>query len=91
MERNWTDLPKFVEEQQARPDAEIACRGGGLPQQHMAAMPQWSQSSYRHGSYVGVLDMSQAQLITTAKYGLFPKSQAQKDLADWRVKPTDPM
>lgn len=44
----------------------------------MAAMPEYSQSAYRHGDLV-------------AKYGMFPKGQAQKDLADWRVKPDDPM
>jgi len=53
LERNWNDLPTFVNEQQARPDAEVACRGGGLLQQHMAAMPEYSQSAYRHGAYVG--------------------------------------
>ena len=31
------------------------------------------------------------ELTRAAKYGMFPKSQAQKDLADWRVKATDPM
>ena len=34
LERNWNDIPKFVEEQQKRPDADVACHGGSLPNQH---------------------------------------------------------
>ena len=91
LERNWNDLPTFVEEQKARPDADVACRGGGLAQQHMAAMPEYSQSAYRHGELVGALLRAHVSADRAAKYGMFPKGQAQKDLADWRVKPDDPM
>lgn len=69
-------MPAFVDEQKARPDAEVACLPASLPAQHMAAMPEYSQSAYRFGEYV-------------AKFGVFPKSEAQKALADWRIKPDD--
>jgi hypothetical protein len=34
LERNWNDIPKFAAEQQKRPDADVACYGGSLPNQH---------------------------------------------------------
>ncbi|KAK4688196.1 hypothetical protein P7C73_g1909, partial [Tremellales sp. Uapishka_1] len=76
LERNWSDADKFVDELKARDDADVACYAGGLKQEHMAAMDQYSQSAYRYGDYV-------------AKLGLFPSSQAQKDLKSWYVKPDD--
>jgi len=78
LERNWNDGDGFVKELQARDDAEVACSGGALPQQHMAAMPQYSQSAYRYGDYV-------------AKLGLFPKSEAQEKLKSWSIKESDPI
>jgi hypothetical protein len=44
----------------------------------VAAMPEYSQSAYRHGPYV-------------AKYGVFPLSQAQKDLVDTDYTVNDPI
>lgn len=41
-------------------------------------MPEYSQSAYRFGDYV-------------AKFGVFPKGEEQKKLADWRVKESDPI
>jgi len=78
LERNWNDLPKFAEEQSKRVDADVATLGGQLPRQHMAAMPEYSQSAYRHGPYV-------------AKYGVFPLSSAQKALVDTNFTDTDPI
>ena len=34
LERNWNTLDKFVEELQARPDAEVATMPGKLPRQY---------------------------------------------------------
>jgi hypothetical protein len=34
LERNWTDLPKFAEEQSKRVDEDVATLGGQLPKQH---------------------------------------------------------
>jgi len=67
LERNWNDLPKFAEEQSKRVDADVATLGSQLPQQQMVAMPEYSQSAYRHGDYV-------------AKYGVFPLGEKQKAL-----------
>ncbi|KAK3072009.1 hypothetical protein LTR53_007597 [Teratosphaeriaceae sp. CCFEE 6253] len=65
LERNWNDLGTFGKEQSERVDADVATTGGQLPRQQMVAMPQYSQSAYRHGDYV-------------AKYGVFPLSDEQK-------------
>ncbi|KAL7007258.1 hypothetical protein EMMF5_003097 [Cystobasidiomycetes sp. EMM_F5] len=78
LERNWNDLPTFAKEQAAREDADVATYGGKLPNQHMAAMPEYSQSAYRFGEYV-------------AKFGVFPLGEEQKKLADWRIKADDPI
>jgi hypothetical protein len=42
------------------------------------AMPQYSQSAYRHGDYV-------------AKYGVFPLSEAQKKEENHHIKDSDPI
>ncbi|KAK4046904.1 hypothetical protein OIO90_006412 [Microbotryomycetes sp. JL221] len=76
LKRNWNNGDGFVEELKARKDADVACYAGGLKQQHMAAMPQYSQSAYRYGDYV-------------AKFALFPATDEQKKLEDWSVKSTD--
>ena len=34
LERNWNDIPTFAKEQSERPDADVACHGGSLPNQH---------------------------------------------------------
>ncbi|KAG9205646.1 hypothetical protein G6514_007252 [Epicoccum nigrum] len=78
LERNWNDIPKFAEEQSKRVDADVATLGGGLPRQHMYAMPEYSQSAYRHGDYV-------------AKYGVFPLSKEQLDRVDNNIKDDDPI
>lgn len=65
LERNWNTLDKFAKEQSERVDADVATMGSQLPRQHMVAMPEYSQSAYRHGDYV-------------AKYGVFPLSEEQK-------------
>ncbi|KAJ8116618.1 hypothetical protein OPT61_g1989 [Boeremia exigua] len=78
LERNWDDLPTFADEQSKRVDADVATLGGGLPRQHMYAMPEYSQSAYRHGNYV-------------AKYGVFPLSKEQLDRADDDIKDDDPI
>ncbi|KAH7079322.1 catalase-like domain-containing protein [Paraphoma chrysanthemicola] len=78
LERNWNDLPKFAEEQSNRVDADVATLGGQLPRQHMVAMPEYSQSAYRHGPYV-------------AKYGVFPLGDAQKALVDTEISESDPI
>lgn len=44
----------------------------------MVAMPEYSQSAYRHGDYV-------------AKYGVFPLGKAQKELVDSHIKDSDPI
>jgi hypothetical protein len=44
----------------------------------VVAMPEYSQSAYRHGSYV-------------AKYGVFPLSSEQKDLVDTDYTDNDPI
>lgn len=44
----------------------------------MVAMPQWSQSAYRHGEYV-------------AKYGVFPLGEEQKKLEQHAIKESDPI
>ena len=44
----------------------------------VVAMPEYSQSAYRHGEYV-------------AKYGVFPLGQEQKKLKDTVIKDDDPM
>lgn len=46
--------------------------------QSVVAMPQYSQSAYRHGDYV-------------AKYGVFPKGEEQKKLETVLVKDSDPI
>ncbi|KAE9982486.1 hypothetical protein EG328_010876 [Venturia inaequalis] len=78
LERNWNDLPTFAEEQSKRVDADVATMGGQLPRQHMVAMPEWSQSAYRHGDYV-------------AKYGVFPTGEEQKKLEKDFIKEDDPI
>jgi len=78
LERNWNDLPKFAEEQSKRVDADVATLGGGLPRQHMYAMPEYSQSAYRHGAYV-------------AKYGVFPTGAAQLAAVDKEIASSDPI
>ncbi|KAK3671068.1 hypothetical protein LTR78_009029 [Recurvomyces mirabilis] len=78
LERNWNDLPTFAKEQSERVDADVATLGGQLPRQHMVAMPQYSQSAYRHGDYV-------------AKYGVFPLSEEQKNIMNVNVKEDDPI
>lgn len=78
LERNWNDLPTFAEEQSKRVDADVATMGGQLPRQHMVAMPEWSQSAYRHGDYV-------------AKYGVFPLGEEQKKLDKTFIKEDDPI
>lgn len=78
LERNWNTLDKFAKEQQERPDADVATRGGSLPRQHMVAMPEYSQSAYRHGDYV-------------AKYGVFPLSDAQKAIEKELIPDDAPM
>jgi len=78
LEKNWDNIPKFAEEQAKRVDADVATYGGGLPRQHMVAMPQWSQSAYRHGDNV-------------AKYGVFPLGEAQKKIENDAIKEDDPI
>ncbi|KAK5082279.1 hypothetical protein LTR05_007425 [Lithohypha guttulata] len=78
LERNWNDLPTFAKEQGERVDADVATLGGQLPRQYMVAMPEYSQSAYRHGDYV-------------AKYGVFPLGEAQKKIQDQVVKDDDPV
>ncbi|KAK4046744.1 hypothetical protein OIV83_005849 [Microbotryomycetes sp. JL201] len=77
LERNWDNGDKFVEELKTRKDADVACYAGGLKQQHMAAMPQYSQSAYRYGEFV-------------AKFALFPATEEQRALANWSIEPTHP-
>lgn len=78
LERNWNDIPKFAEEQSKRVDADVATRGSQLPRQHMVAMPEYSQSAYRHGDYV-------------AKYGMFPLGEKQKEIEKEYIKEDDPI
>jgi hypothetical protein len=78
LERNWNDIPSFVKEQDERPDAEVSSMPFKLPKQQMVAMPQWSQSAYRHGDYV-------------AKYGVFPLGEEQLKLKDHHIKDDDPI
>jgi hypothetical protein len=78
LERNWNDIPKFAEEQSKRVDADVATRGSQLPRQHMVAMPEYSQSAYRHGEYV-------------AKYGVFPLGEKQKAIEDEHIQESDPI
>lgn len=78
LERNWNDLPTFANEQSKRVDADVATLGSQLPRQHMVAMPEYSQSAYRHGDYV-------------AKYGVFPASKFQQDLSHTEIKDEDPI
>jgi len=44
----------------------------------VVAMPQWSQSAYRHGENV-------------AKYGVFPLGEAQKKIENDHIKEDDPI
>ena len=78
LERNWNDLGKFAKEQSERVDADVATMGGGLPRQHMVAMPEYSQSAYRHGDYV-------------AKYGVFPLGEKQKALEKYFIDDNAPI
>jgi hypothetical protein len=78
LERNWDDLPTFAEEQSKRVDADVATLGSQLPRQHMVAMPEYSQSAYRHGDYV-------------AKYGVFPLGEEQLKFQNTEIKETDPI
>jgi len=78
LEKNWNDIPKFAEEQSKRVDADVATMGSQLPRQHMVAMPEYSQSAYRHGEYV-------------AKYGVFPLGADQKAIEKDFIKDDDPI
>ena len=78
LERNWDNIPKFAEEQSKRVDADVATMGSQLPKQHMVAMPEYSQSAYRHGDYV-------------AKYGVFPLGEKQKAIEKDNIKDDDPI
>lgn len=78
LERNWDNIPKFAEELSNRVDADVATFPGQIPRQYMVAMPEYSQSAYRHGDYV-------------AKYGVFPLGEAQKALKDVHIKDEDPI
>lgn len=44
----------------------------------VVAMPQWSQSAYRHGDFV-------------AKYGVFPLGEEQKKIENEHIKDDDPI
>lgn len=57
----------FGAELGAREDADVACYAGGLAQEHMAAMDQYSQSAYQYGKNV-------------AKLAVFPIGEEQKRL-----------
>ncbi|KAF2131823.1 heme-dependent catalase [Dothidotthia symphoricarpi CBS 119687] len=78
LERNWDDLPTFADEQAKRVDADVATLGGQLPRQNMVAMPEYSQSAYRHGAYV-------------AKYGVFPLGKEQLELVDTEIGDNEPI
>ncbi|KAK3048922.1 hypothetical protein LTR09_009817 [Extremus antarcticus] len=78
LERNWDNLGGFVEEGGKRADADVATLPGRLPNQHMYAMPEYSQSAYRHGDYV-------------AKYGLFPLGEKQIAAETEQIKDSDPI
>ena len=78
LERNWNTLDKFAKEQSERVDADVATTGSQLPRQHMVAMPEYSQSAYRHGDYV-------------AKYGVFPLSDEQKALENETIADDAPI
>lgn len=52
--------------------------GPCLQDDTVVAMPQWSQSAYRHGEYV-------------AKYGVFPLGEEQKKLEQHAIKESDPI
>ncbi|KAF2721311.1 heme-dependent catalase [Polychaeton citri CBS 116435] len=78
LERNWDNLPQFAEEQSKRVDADVATWGSQLPRQQMVAMPQYSQSAYRHGDYV-------------AKYGVFPLGEDQLKIEKDYIKDSDPI
>ena len=78
LERNWNQLDKFADELAARPDAEVACAPAEIPRQYMVAMPQYSQSAYRHGEYV-------------AKYAVLPLGEKQKALEKEFIKDDDPI
>lgn len=78
LERNWNNLPNFADEQSKRVDGDVATYGSQLPRQQLVAMPQYSQSAYRHGKYV-------------AKYGVFPLGDNQKNLDKYNIKDDDPV
>ncbi|KAK4539284.1 hypothetical protein LTR36_000809 [Oleoguttula mirabilis] len=78
LERNWNDLGTFAKEQSERVDADVATMGSQLPRQQMVAMPQFSQSAYRHGEYV-------------AKYGVFPLGEEQKKLEETAIPEDAPI
>ncbi|EME41957.1 hypothetical protein DOTSEDRAFT_54448 [Dothistroma septosporum NZE10] len=78
LERNWNTLDKFGEELSARPDADVATLPARLDRQHLVAMKEWSQSAYRYGDYV-------------AKFGVFPKGEAQKKIEKEYLKDDDPI
>ncbi|TKA81738.1 hypothetical protein B0A55_01122 [Friedmanniomyces simplex] len=78
LERNWNDLGTFAKEQSERVDADVATHGSQLPRQQMVAMPQYSQSAYRHGDYV-------------AKYGVFPLGEEQKKIEKEDVQESAPI
>lgn len=79
LERNFFHLDRFLEEQAAREDKEVASAPARIPPQaHMTAMTQWSQGAYRYGDYV-------------AKFALFPATEDQEALKPVLLKESDPM
>ena len=47
LERNFNDIPKFVEELEQRPDAEVACAPAKIPPQHSEFLLVWDPESLR--------------------------------------------
>lgn len=72
LEKNWNDIPTFAQEQAKRADADVATYGSQLPRQHLVAMPEYSQSTYRYGDYV-------------TKFGVFPLGEEQKKLEKYSI------
>lgn len=68
----------FAKEQSERVDADVATMGSQLPRQQMVAMPQYSQSAYRHGDNV-------------AKYGVFPLGEEQKKIENEQIPEDAPI
>lgn len=64
----------------------------------VVAMPQYSQSAYRFGDYVGmkscvrrIHDLQQADHLFIAKLGVFPLGEEQKKLENTAIKDSDPI